>query len=175
MFREDLWRVGDDVYDLSSFVNVHPGGAEWLELTKGTDITEAFHTCHVFVNRAEAVLAKYHVRSCSDIPRTSPYTFHPDGFYCRLRSRVADALRDVGTAPTLKMMLMADAILLTFHILMLMTAFTGSYMLAVLTGLVLGMNVSCAHNFLHQRDNFRRCANCESFSFMQPLQMLMSL
>jgi hypothetical protein len=29
-----LWRVHDALYDLSSFISVHPGGSEWLRLTK---------------------------------------------------------------------------------------------------------------------------------------------
>jgi len=31
---EGLWRVHDALYDLSSFVDNHPGGSEWLRLTK---------------------------------------------------------------------------------------------------------------------------------------------
>lgn len=31
---EELWRVHDKIYDLTSFINKHPGGKEWLELTK---------------------------------------------------------------------------------------------------------------------------------------------
>jgi len=31
---EGLWRVHDGLYDLSSFVDNHPGGSEWLRLTK---------------------------------------------------------------------------------------------------------------------------------------------
>jgi hypothetical protein len=31
---EGLWRVHNGLYDLEAFVNKHPGGAEWLELTK---------------------------------------------------------------------------------------------------------------------------------------------
>lgn len=31
---ESLWRVHDGIYDLTEFVNKHPGGAEWLELSK---------------------------------------------------------------------------------------------------------------------------------------------
>lgn len=31
---EGLWRVEDNLYDLSSFLDRHPGGREWLELTK---------------------------------------------------------------------------------------------------------------------------------------------
>ena len=39
---EGLWRINDSLYDLESFIEHHPGGSEWLELTRGTDITEAF-------------------------------------------------------------------------------------------------------------------------------------
>lgn len=39
---ENLWRIDDDLYDLEDFIKNHPGGREWLVLTKGTDITEAF-------------------------------------------------------------------------------------------------------------------------------------
>lgn len=31
---EGLWRIHDGLYDLGDFVQEHPGGAEWLELTK---------------------------------------------------------------------------------------------------------------------------------------------
>lgn len=31
---EGLWRIHNNLYDLSSFLKKHPGGSEWLELTK---------------------------------------------------------------------------------------------------------------------------------------------
>lgn len=31
---EGLWRVHDKLYDLESFMDTHPGGREWLELSK---------------------------------------------------------------------------------------------------------------------------------------------
>lgn len=31
---EGLWRIHDRLYDLSSFINKHPGGKDWLEMTK---------------------------------------------------------------------------------------------------------------------------------------------
>jgi cytochrome b involved in lipid metabolism len=31
---EGLWRIHDNLYDFSSFVETHPGGQEWLQLTK---------------------------------------------------------------------------------------------------------------------------------------------
>lgn len=39
---EDLWRIENNLYDLEGFAKFHPGGAEWIRLTKGTDITELF-------------------------------------------------------------------------------------------------------------------------------------
>lgn len=31
---EGLWRIHDKLYDVTSFLHKHPGGEEWLELTK---------------------------------------------------------------------------------------------------------------------------------------------
>lgn len=39
---EGLWRIGDKLYDLNGWIDKHPGGAEWLTLSKGIDITVAF-------------------------------------------------------------------------------------------------------------------------------------
>lgn len=31
---EGLWRVHDTLYDLTEFINWHPGGVDWIKLTK---------------------------------------------------------------------------------------------------------------------------------------------
>lgn len=31
---EGLWRVHDTLYDLTDFISLHPGGADWIKLTK---------------------------------------------------------------------------------------------------------------------------------------------
>lgn len=31
---EGLWRVHDTLYDLTEFIDLHPGGADWIKLTK---------------------------------------------------------------------------------------------------------------------------------------------
>jgi hypothetical protein len=31
---EGLWRIHDGLYDVSGFIKNHPGGPEWLEVTK---------------------------------------------------------------------------------------------------------------------------------------------
>lgn len=39
---KNLWRINNRLYNLDEFINNHPGGAEWITLTRGTDITELF-------------------------------------------------------------------------------------------------------------------------------------
>jgi hypothetical protein len=36
---EGLWRVHDKLYDLTTYINRHPGGRHWLELSK---VSESF-------------------------------------------------------------------------------------------------------------------------------------
>lgn len=84
-----LWRIHDDLYDLEGFK--HPGGAHWLSLTRGTDITELFESHHI--NPAvHDMLSTFRVeRKPEDPPlppRRSPFTFEEDGFYVTLRKKI---------------------------------------------------------------------------------------
>lgn len=51
-----LWRIHDGLYDLRDFVEKHPGGAEWISMTEGQDITEAFEAAHIRGLRVEQIL-----------------------------------------------------------------------------------------------------------------------
>lgn len=31
---EDLWRIYDNLYDLTDFIKKHPGGSQWIAFTK---------------------------------------------------------------------------------------------------------------------------------------------
>ena len=45
--EEDLWTIIDHkVYDLSDFIDAHPGGSVVLAQVAGTDSTEAFYNLH---------------------------------------------------------------------------------------------------------------------------------
>jgi len=55
-----VWRVHGRDYDLSDFVDSHPGGALMLLLGKGTDCTMLFESYHIF-NEPRKRLAKYDV------------------------------------------------------------------------------------------------------------------
>ena len=43
-----IWRIHGRDYDLTSFVDKHPGGAFLILLGKGTDCTVLFETYHIF-------------------------------------------------------------------------------------------------------------------------------
>lgn len=42
---EGLWRVHDDLYDLTPFITQHPGGSDWIELTKVTYFSHEYYYC----------------------------------------------------------------------------------------------------------------------------------
>ncbi len=146
------------MYDLSAFAAHHPGGRQWLDLTKGTDITEAFYVAHMAPETImEGMMEKYKVGTCADIPRRSLFTFERDGFYMTLKRKAAKVIGKVGTGPTWQMTLLQDGLLLAFHVVLVVAAMKASLMLTIVAGLLLGMSSASSHNFIHQKDNFRRC------------------
>ena len=153
-----LWRIHDGLYDLRPYINRHPGGPEWLQMTEGHDITEAFEAAHVRGRVVEAILKKYLLKTTAK-PRKSKATFREDGFYRTLKAKAEKVLYspDVGgPGPTLKTHLLQDSLALTFIILMVLMSVKGSFLLAACCGIVLGMNTSCAHNLFHQSNTWRR-------------------
>ncbi|XP_052740652.1 cytochrome b5-related protein isoform X2 [Bicyclus anynana] len=91
---EGLWRIHDSIYDLTDFISSHPGGSQWIECTKGTDITEAFETHHINTDTVEALLPKYFIKK-AETPRNSPFTFKEDGFYKTLKTKIAAKLKEI--------------------------------------------------------------------------------
>lgn len=87
---EGLWRIDDKLYDLINFIQRHPGGPDWLELTRGTDITELFETHHIH-GKAELLLLNFYVRPAK-YPRNYRTTFCDDGFYKTLKIKVSNQL-----------------------------------------------------------------------------------
>lgn len=89
---ENLWRIGDNLYDLTSYIDQHPGGKFWLEKTKGSDITEAFHVHHLS-KKPEQILKKFKVGPAS-VQRNYTLTFDDDGFYQTLKRRAVAKLQN---------------------------------------------------------------------------------
>ncbi|KAJ9587921.1 hypothetical protein L9F63_018647, partial [Diploptera punctata] len=150
---EGLWRVHNDLYDLTSWIDRHPGGPDWIKVTKGTDITEAFESHHIS-EKAELMLKKFHVRAASE-PRNSPYTFHDDGFYRTLKRKIRRVLLENPRGMPWKSMMIADTLLASTLLAAILAAALTSFVLGIVSGTLLALTVICAHNFFHQKDNLR--------------------
>lgn len=149
-----LWRVHDGLYDLGAFVSQHPGGAHWLELTRGSDITEAFEAHHPDIAAVRRILEKYRVGT-ADWPRESPLTFKEGEFYDVLRARIAKTVKEKGRWPKVWSKIIIDASVLGYLGLVFGAAKKKSYPMAALAGVLGGAIGVMAHNFLHQKDNWR--------------------
>lgn len=85
------WRFRDGLYDLNDWMERHPGGSDWIRMTRGTDITEVFLSSHVNPS-IEKLLAKFRIGDITT-PRNSPYTLDEDGFYLTLKRNVYNQLK----------------------------------------------------------------------------------
>ncbi|XP_046618259.1 cytochrome b5-related protein-like [Neodiprion virginianus] len=151
---EGLWRIGDKLYDLDGWARNHPGGSEWITLTQGTDITEAFEAHHVTL-LAERLLPEFYVREAT-APRSCPFTFKPDGFYRIFKERAREALKDVDFhRPAKTSNLIADFLFATTLLLCTTAAATQSWITIVASGILLTWTLNAGHNYMHQRDNYR--------------------
>lgn len=78
--------VGDKVYDITAWLDRHPGGKEHLLLAAGRDCTDLFPSYHPFTDKPEAVLRKFEIGTIveKEFPQYKPDT----GFYRDVRKRV---------------------------------------------------------------------------------------
>ncbi|XP_070507650.1 cytochrome b5-related protein-like [Chironomus tepperi] len=155
---EGLWRVWDKLYDLSDYVEKHPGGREWLILAKGTDITEAFEVFHMNSKPAE-ILKKYYVREAKE-PRNYRLTFNENDFYQTIKRKVVKKLKTIDVKKeSWKSRFYFDFFLLA----MIMSACASVYFennTLRLTGVCLAGMFACfivnaGHNFIHLKNNWR--------------------
>ncbi|XP_053603855.1 cytochrome b5-related protein-like [Plodia interpunctella] len=154
---EGLWRVHDKLYDFSDFMKKHPGGEEWLELTKGTDITEAFEAHHI--NPAtEKLLNKYYIRDAST-PRNSPFTFKEDGFYKTLKKATYEELKKIPKNVSKTANNITDGLFICLLISSGFACWTKNYYLAnfwyVLASVSLALLTVACHNYIHRKTNWR--------------------
>ena len=75
----NFWIIENKLYDLSNFIDRHPGGKVWLNMTKGQDVTELFIVHHLNEQKARDTLAKYYVGETKK--QVSRFSFEEDGFY----------------------------------------------------------------------------------------------
>nr|XP_018906533.1 PREDICTED: cytochrome b5-related protein-like [Bemisia tabaci] len=151
---EKLWRIHDKLYDFTEWIQKHPGGETFLRVSKGTDITELFEAHHVSV-AAENLLPRFYVRE-AQTPRNSPYTFKDDGFFRVLKKRIREELPSVPKTVRLKSILIADSVVVTALTLLVIGSIMKSYLVGLAAGVPLTLGVITAHNFFHQKPNWRR-------------------
>lgn len=75
-----LWHIHGQTYDLSTFIDVHPGGRLAILSARGRDGTALFESYHVWTDRHRRVLASFG-------PEPPP----PDPFYEELKAGVRQA------------------------------------------------------------------------------------
>ncbi|KAF5293579.1 hypothetical protein FQA39_LY03064 [Lamprigera yunnana] len=149
-----LWRIHDGLYDLTSFINKHPGGKFWIEATKGMDVTNAFESHHIKSDAHLNLLANFYIEKATK-PRTSQYTFNDDGFYRTLKRKVRPVLKTLPKDCHKISDLYTDLLLLTALGTACLANYFFSYAIAVASGFIIGLLIIAAHNYCHQRDNFR--------------------
>lgn len=163
---EGLWRIHDKLYDVSSFIERHPGGAEWLTITKGVDITEQFETHHIGP-KAQELLSKFYVRDAI-LPRNYNLTFDDAGFYRTLKRKVAAKRDSLDKSPVKISNAISDLTLgLVFGSAVLAVKDNNVY-LSMLSGLFLLWMLVIAHNYFHQRNNWRMlCFNLTLLNYRE--------
>ncbi|XP_047528788.1 cytochrome b5-related protein-like [Vanessa atalanta] len=154
---EGLWRIHDKLYDFTTFMKKHPGGAEWLELTKGTDITEAFESHHINPT-TEKMLNKFYIRDAKT-PRNSPFTFHEDGFYKSLKRAVHEELKKIPKEASATADRITDGLFATLLCSSSLACWFENYFIAtfwyIIASVSLAMLTVTCHNFIHRRTNWR--------------------
>lgn len=120
---------------------------------QGTDITEAFETHHIST-RAESLLPKFKIREAKE-PRNVRLTFADDGFYRTLKRRVREKLPEIDRSSIATSRLIIDSLLTAAIVLALGAVKSGSYLVAAASGLCVCWTMIAAHNFFHQKDNWR--------------------
>ncbi|XP_056633075.1 cytochrome b5-related protein-like [Diorhabda carinulata] len=150
---EGLWRIHDGIYDLTDFVESHPGGSEWLKLTKGTDLTEAFEVHHL-TELPEQILKKYFVKNAKT-KRNSPFTFNENGFYRTLKKEIRPVLKNVPKQSMKNTNFICDAMVFLLFLFAILATLDWNYWLGNLAGIILGMLTIATHNYTHMKDNFR--------------------
>ncbi|XP_049870163.1 cytochrome b5-related protein-like [Pectinophora gossypiella] len=154
---EGLWRVHNGLYDLTDFIKRHPGGAEWLELSKGLDITEAFE-CHHLSPSVDKMLAKFYVREAKT-PRNSPFTFKDDGFYRTLKREVVEELKKVPKSVPKYADMVIDGLFGTLLVTSALSCWAKNYWVVTASYLIASLCLAwvtvAAHNYIHRKSNWR--------------------
>lgn len=112
-------------------------------------------------------MEKFYVRDAAK-PRNYNFTFSDDGFYRTLKRKVADKLKEVDKAPIKISNLISDLVLGLVFTSAILSAKDDNVYLAGLAGVFLLWMLVAAHNFFHQKDNWRMlCFNLSLLNYRE--------
>jgi cytochrome b involved in lipid metabolism len=105
--HENVWRIYGNEYDVTDFIQHHPGGVESIMLgANRDDCTAVFQSYHAFnIKKAKAVLEKFRIgsKTCPEedkkLQGSYPTGHHNDLFYEELVKRVSKKLQENGVDP----------------------------------------------------------------------------
>lgn len=100
------------------------------------------------------MLSEFYIRQAK-LPRTVPFTFKDDGFYITLKKEVREVLKTLPKRPANRSKYLTDLLFLSYISLACSAIYIQSYMVGALAGVLLSLTTIAAHNFFHQKDNFR--------------------
>jgi fatty acid desaturase len=156
------WRIAGKFYDLTEFMDKHPGGPALIEMSRGRfdDATFAFEAHHHNYKKARAVLQRYYVRDVKEEERLGPdgeelpgKLLGDDEFYSTLRRRVTDHLKkagDGGSGPTAWCVQIFWAIFVLWLSSFYLTYISGTIVSALVTGVLASWLGAFGHNWVHQ-------------------------
>jgi len=153
------WRIGNKYYDLTPWLDKHPGGRQVLEIARDRfdDCTYAFEAYHPDFIKARLILKKYEVVGVVP-PKTEmkyPDLCPEDSFYSVLRLKVAKYLKaNGGPGPKPECLRLWWIVISLWFMGFGMLVYTGSYIAAVLNGIVGAWVGGFGHNWVHQ-PNYR--------------------
>jgi len=91
--EDDCWvAVDGKVYDVTSWIPKHPGGANLIMLCAGRDVTNLFESYHIMSDMPAEILKKYYI--CEVATTELPKYTAKSPFYDVLRKRVVKHFKD---------------------------------------------------------------------------------
>eukprot|EP00743_Colponemidia_sp_Colp-15_P003580 GILK01003862.1.p1 GENE.GILK01003862.1~~GILK01003862.1.p1 ORF type:complete len:537 (-),score=97.84 GILK01003862.1:229-1788(-) len=89
------WLVmSNRVYDVTEFLDRHPGGRDMLLISAGRDATTVFDAYHPFTDAPKQYLDKFYIGYIEDSDIFPPFSPDRSGFYATLKQRVKQYLED---------------------------------------------------------------------------------
>eukprot|EP01084_Bolivina_argentea_P175004 303097_1 len=93
--NENEWIINGKVYDLTTWINYHPGGKTILNANRQRDCTELFETYHLmssnetYINRQ---LSKYFIRNAQTNEITNLYDWN-DPLYIEMKKELKTKIK----------------------------------------------------------------------------------